>query len=217
MNADNEDQRRGLEDASFRELRVLEEVGSLPELSQRHLSRKLGIALGVVNLIVRNLGKKGYIRATRAGLRRWVYNLTPAGVARKTQLTFGYIDRVLDHYARVRELLREDLGTLSLNADARMAIYGTTELAELMYLVVRDLGVSSIDIFDRVDRGKSFIGMPVQSLDSMVPDDYVKVMLAFSSNVETRRRELYERGVSPEQIVSPLQNSAPIAPATEEA
>jgi len=98
-----------------------------------------------------------------------------------------------------------------------MAIYGTTELAELMYLVVRDLGVSSIDIFDRVDRGKSFIGMPVKSLDSMEPDDYVKVMLAFSSNVETRRRELYERGVSPEQVVSPLQNSAPIAPATEEA
>ena len=216
MNADNDGERRGLEDASFRELRVLEEVGSVPELSQRHLSRKLGIALGVVNLIVRNLGKKGYIRATRAGWRRWAYNLTPAGVARKTQLTVGYIDRVLDHYARVRELLREDLGALSLNPDARMAIYGTTELAELMYLVIRDLGVASIDVFDYMDRGKSFLGMPVQSLESIVPDDYVKVMLAFSSNVEVRRRELYARGVSPAQVVMLLQNSEPIAPATEE-
>ena len=195
---------------------MLEEVGSVPELSQRHLSRKLGIALGVVNLIVRNLGKKGYIRATRAGWKRWAYNLTPAGVARKTQLTFGYIDRVLDHYARVRELLREDLGALSLNPDARMAIYGTSELAELIYLVIKDLGVASIDVFDYVDRGKSFLGMPVRSLESIVPDDYVKVMLAFTSNVEVRRRELYAKGVSPTQVVMPLQNSAPIAPATEE-
>jgi len=217
MNANNEGGRRGLEDASFRELRVLEEVDSVPELSQRHLSQKLGIALGVVNLVVRNLGKKGYIRATRAGWKRWAYNLTPAGVARKTQLTVGYIDRVLDHYARVRELLREDLGTLSLHPDARMAIYGTTELAELMYLVIRDLGVANVDVFDYVDRGKSFLGMQVHSLKSIVPDDYVKVMLAFSSNVEVRRRELYAKGISPAQIVMPLQNSQPIAPATEEA
>ena len=217
MNASNDGERPGLEDASFRELRVLEEVGSAPELSQRHLSRKLGIALGVVNLIVRNLGKKGYIRATRAGWKRWVYNLTPAGVARKTQLTVGYIERVLDHYARVRELLREDLGALAMNPESRVAIYGTTELAELMYMVVRELEVSNIEIFDYAGRGSSFLGMPVQSLETIDPNEYVKVLLAFSSNVEVRRRELYAKGVSPNQVVTPLQNSDRSSPAIEEA
>ena len=48
-----------LEGDSYRELRLLEEVDSTPELSQRHLARSLGIALGVANLLVRTLVKKG--------------------------------------------------------------------------------------------------------------------------------------------------------------
>ena len=38
------DERRGLEGASYRELRLLEEVASSPEVSQRRLAFRLGIA-----------------------------------------------------------------------------------------------------------------------------------------------------------------------------
>ena len=98
----NKGQTGNLEGDSYRELRLLEEVDSTPELSQRHLARSLGIALGVANLLVRNLVKKGYIRTTRVGWKRWVYVLTPAGMSRKVQLTLGYIERFHDHYRRVR-------------------------------------------------------------------------------------------------------------------
>ena len=108
---DGNDQPPGnLEGESYRELRLLEEVESTPELSQRHLAHKLGIALGVANLLVRNLVKKGYIRTRQVGWKRWVYVLTPAGVTRKVQLTMNYIERFHDHYRRVCALLREDLG-----------------------------------------------------------------------------------------------------------
>ena len=48
-----------LESTSYRELRLLEEVEVTPELSQRHLARTLGVALGVANLLIRNLVHKG--------------------------------------------------------------------------------------------------------------------------------------------------------------
>ena len=53
-----------LEESTYRELRLLEEVEIKPEVSQRHLANHLGVALGVANLLVKNLAKKGYIRAT---------------------------------------------------------------------------------------------------------------------------------------------------------
>ena len=205
---ENDDHKQSNADpSSFRELRLLEEVDYSSELSQRSLARRLGVALGVANLLVRDLTKKGYIRATRAGWKRWVYNLTPAGVARKAHLTLAYVDRVLDHYRRVRTLLREDLGTLRMNADSRLAIYGTTELAELMYLVLKDMNINRIDFIDRKANSDDFLGMPVLSLESMVPDNYVKVMVAYAANVEERCQELHIKGVSPSQVVTLLQNS----------
>ena len=200
-----------LEGDSYRELRLLEEVDSTPELSQRHLARSLGIALGVANLLVRNLVKKGYIRTTRVGWKRWAYVLTPAGMSRKVQLTLGYIERFHDHYRRVRQLLREDLGAHTIGPNSRIAIYGATELAEMMFLVLREMGVTKIDVFVRQGTGGAFLGMPVQSLSALMPEQYLKVAVALSGDPATPCQELYDLGVSPSQVITLLQKPSPIA------
>ena len=194
----------GLEDASFRELRLLEEVEVTPQTSQRHLATQLGVAVGVANLLVRNLAKKGYIRATRAGWKQWVYNLTPSGVGRKANLTLVYVDRVLGHYRRVREILRDDLEGMALGPDSRMAIYGASELGELMFLVLRDMGVTRVDFFDG-HGGSSFLGTTVRDLGSIEPEEYVKVMVAFSSDIAERCAELRASGVAEFQIITFLR------------
>ena len=196
----------GLEGASYRELRLLEKVESTPEVSQRRLAHELGIALGVANVLVRNLAKKGYIRASKVRWQRWIYVLTPAGIARKVHLTVAYIERFLDHYRRVRELVREDLGSLAMDAESRIAIYGTTEMAEIVYLALRELGISRIDVFDRDGRA-SFLGMPVLDPEMMRPGDYARVMVAYNSDLERSRQELEDHGFTSEQIVALLQNS----------
>ena len=200
-----------LEGDSYRELRLLEEVDATPQVSQRHLARSLGIALGVANLLVRNLVKKGYIRTTRVGWKRWIYVLTPAGMTRKVQLTLGYVERFHDHYRRVRELLREDLSAYTIGSDSRIAIYGATELAEMMFLALRDMGVTRIEVFDRDGAGETFLGMPVKRLTDLVPEDYVKVAVAFSGNPDAYCQELYDLGASQDQVITLLQKATPQA------
>ena len=207
MHLDKKQEHSNLEDASYRELRLLEEVESTPEVSQRSLARKMGVALGVANLLVRNLGTKGYIRARQVAWKRWAYILTPSGIARKVHLTVAYVDRFVDHYRRVRTMVREELSTLAIDPDSRIAIYGATDLAELVYLAVRDMGISRVDVFDQESDGRSFLGMPVQSLESVVPGDYAAVLVAFSTDVEARYSELHAMGISASQIVTLLQNS----------
>jgi hypothetical protein len=194
----------GLEDASFRELRLLQQVEVTPQTSQRHLATELGVALGVANLLVRNLAKKGYIRATRAGWKQWVYNLTPSGVGRKANLTMAYVDRVLGHYRRVREILRDDMEGMALGPESRMAIYGAGEMGELMYLVLRDMGVTRVDFFDE-HGGRSFLGTTVRDLKAIEPGEYVKVMVAFSSDIAERSDDLRANGVAESQIITFLK------------
>ena len=201
------EQPKAVDGTFYRELRLLEEVDSSPDQSQRQLAHRLGIALGVANLLVRSLARKGYIRMTRLGWRRWAYALTPAGVARKLHLTVAYIERFVDHYRRVRLLLREDLSQLPLNTESRVAILGTTEVAELVYLALKDLGVEDIEVFDTTPTVTKFLGMRVQALESMVPAYYSKVVIAAAGNTDKLRGELAACGVSGSQIVEMLNAS----------
>ena len=65
----NEDD-TGIAGGSFRELRVLEEVESTPNLSQRKIAGSVGIAVGVANVLIKSLVTKGYVRASRVTWKR---------------------------------------------------------------------------------------------------------------------------------------------------
>jgi|TARA_B100001971_G_C18126932_1_gene502576 predicted transcriptional regulator len=193
----------GLEGTSFRELRLLEEVELTPDVSQRKLAGNVGIALGVVNVLVKSLVTKGYIRATRLGWRRWTYNLTPAGVARKVQLTANYVDQFLGHYRRVRDLVREALDAAQIGPESTVAIYGTTEMGELMFLVLRKSGVQRVVFLDESGSGE-YLGALVKSPNNIDPDEYAKVLVAYPNDVESRRQNLVNAGVCPDSIITLL-------------
>ena len=196
---------KGLEDTSYRELRLLEEVDRSPNLSQRQLARRLGIALGVANLLVRSLASKGYIRVSQLGWRRWVYVVTPKGMARKVNLTLSYVERFFQHYRRVRLLLQEEISELPLNRESRVAIIGTSDMAELAYLALRDAGVDEIEVFERTPTSPSFLGMPVRELGAIEADSYAKVVIVDPEEADAVRDELAANGVSKAQVVELLQ------------
>lgn len=216
MAANRKPQQRSLEGDGYRELRLLEEVASRPEVSQRHLARQLNVALGVANLLVRTLAHKGYIRASRVRWKRWAYVLTPAGIAHKVQLTLDYIERFVDHYRRVRNLLRTELAGLDLDSDSRVAIYGTTEFAEMIYLALRELGVAKIDFFDRDQGERRFLGEPVWGLDQVAAQDYAIVFVAHTTEVASRLEELQLGGLPSVRAVALLQGTMVTAPESAE-
>ena len=83
----------------FRVLRLLE---SNPHLSQRELSKSLGVSLGGVNYCLQALMATGLIKIQnfRNNKNKWVYAylLTPQGVAEKTALTGAFLKRKMQEY-----------------------------------------------------------------------------------------------------------------------
>lgn len=194
---------------SYRELRVLEEVSKASDLSQRRLADRLGIALGVTNVLLKSLARKGYIRIVRVKWRSWIYVLTPSGIARKVQLTYAYVESFLDHYRRIRQIINEDIRALALESDARVAIYGRTDLAELAFLVLRDLGVTNLDVIDQGPFDGRFLGISVIDLNAASVNDYDKIIVAFPSDMDAKCQDLLRVGASPGQIV-PLLHSVDV-------
>jgi EPS-associated MarR family transcriptional regulator len=87
----------------FRVLRLLE---SNPHLSQRELSKSLGVSLGGVNYCLNALVAKGSIKIQnfRNNQNKWVYAylLTPQGLSEKTALTGAFLKRKMQEYQELK-------------------------------------------------------------------------------------------------------------------
>ena len=204
MRSENEHTNK-IEDISYKELRALEEIDQNPELTQRQLSRKMGVALGVGNLLLKNLAKKGYIKVTHLSWKRWIYVVTPKGMTRKLNLTLAYIEAFLGHYRRVRKILKENLNSLTLNKESRVAIIGTGELAELAYLALLDIGVDEIDMYGDEDDKPIFLGMDVKYVNNIEVNEYSKIVVT-SEDIGLVHNTLGEKSSDSNKIVGLLQN-----------
>ena len=105
-------QARLQEDTSFRVLRILEEN---PDLTQRELAGQVGMSLGGFNYCIKALIEKGYVKAENfqnsKNKFKYVYVLTPSGIAQKVALTGRFLRRKLEEYEALKkeiELLRSD-------------------------------------------------------------------------------------------------------------
>ena len=204
MRSENEHTNK-IEDVSYKELRLLEEIEQDPELSQRQLSRRMGVALGVGNLLLKNLAKKGYIKVTHLSWKRWIYVITPKGMTRKVNLTLSYIESFLGHYRRVKKILKENFKSLTLNKESKVAIVGTGELAELAYLALLDIGVDEINMFGNENDKHIFLGMNVVSIQDIEVNDYSKIVVT-SDDIDVINASLKERSADSNQIVGLLKN-----------
>src|SRR5574340_629821 len=86
----------------YRSLLLLDEISKGTELTQRDLSRKLNVALGLVNSYVKNLVSKGYITVSTIPRKRYKYYLTPSGFAEKTRLTYQHLQNFTNLYRVAR-------------------------------------------------------------------------------------------------------------------
>ena len=195
------------ENLSRRELEILSEIESAPEISQRDLAARAGIALGLTNLVLRNLVHKGYVRMSKTTWKRWLYSLTPDGFSHKIHLTVSYIRRVLDEYQGVRATLRQELEPLALNEESSVALYGSGEFAELVYLGLQELGIEELDVFDSNSRvGETFIRIPIQDVSMLQQQNYDRVLVASLVDVEQISAKLKQLGVSSDKLVTFFAN-----------
>lgn len=88
------------------DFRVLRELSHHPDASQRDLARSAQVSLGAVNYCLKALQKKGLVkfqnfRAADNKLR-YMYLLTPQGIAHRVALTRRFLNRKLAEYEALK-------------------------------------------------------------------------------------------------------------------
>ena len=195
-----------------RDLELLAAIGEGQALSQRALAQRLGVALGLTNLLLKRLAKKGFIKMVEfprkpAARKRLRYLLTPKGMQEKVRLSYDHAAYSLVLYRRARQTLRESLALLPQNGMKRVALCGTGEAAELAYLTLREAGLEPVGIFGPAPDGP-FLGLPVRPVSELAGEQVDAVVLATFERPDAEMAALARLGI-------PLDKMLALRPATK--
>ena len=187
----------------------MNQLASRERVTQRELSRDLGIALGLTNLLVKRLITKGWVRVSRVNRSRLLYLITPAGVAAKASLTRTYVRKTMLFYRETRDSVQAEFDRLADRLDARegpapIVFYGAGEISEIAYVCLQESRLELLGLVDPT-HSKPFFGMPVYQPSDLLGDRiagrrFAQLVVTSVGDDEGVRRTLTERAVPPDRV-----------------
>jgi DNA-binding MarR family transcriptional regulator len=178
----------------IRELRLLEELEKNPVVSQRELSHKFGIALGVTNACLKRMARKGLIRIRDLNHRRIGYYLTAKGFTEKTKLTLNLFSYIVHHYSELKRIISKRLLEMQNHGLQRIVFYGVSDEMEVAYITLQGVNLKLVGIVDDDEKVTSHIIFgyeiePVSRVQELEPD----CILITSLNENEKKMQIIEK------------------------
>lgn len=146
-----------------RTLEILEAIEERSDLTQRHLARRLGVALGLANSYLKRCVRKGFVKIQQAPANRYVYYLTPKGFSEKSRLTGEYLSSSFSFYRKASESCARSLEQGRARGFDGVVLCGVSELAEIASLRALEMGIQVRGVYDPARAGEQFLGSAVAS------------------------------------------------------
>jgi DNA-binding Lrp family transcriptional regulator len=185
----------------IRTLKLLEEIDKDYTQSQRDLSNKLNISLGLVNSFVKRLANKGYFKITTVPKNRIKYILTPKGTMEKTRLTYQYLQYSFELYRGARRNLKRHFNGLESQGVRRVVFYGVSEIAEIAYISLQETSIKMVAIVDEKSVGKIFLRNEVKDPRILNSLSFDRILITSIKKDDSQMERLLQKGVSSSKIV----------------
>jgi DNA-binding MarR family transcriptional regulator len=181
-------------------LQILNELSENDAITQRDLSSRLGIALGLVNSYIKNLIKKGYITVKAIPPRRYAYYLTPTGFSEKTRLTYHLLQDYTRVYREARANIIELFNKLQASGVKNIIFAGADEVAEIAYLTLQETDIELAGVVDNEKEGKQFFGKDILLVRDINSINHDSIIITSYVQREKIYKELLKNNVESKDI-----------------
>ncbi len=128
------------------EYQILSHLQDNEITTQRKISKRTGLSLGAVNILLKKMVRKGLIKVEKLNTRTVRYILTPKGMKEKTRLTYNFVrssyQQILNINAAVEELVAEHL---SEGSAEQVVLYGPDdEVEQILKNTLRGLNIKPV-------------------------------------------------------------------------
>jgi len=159
----------------MRELSLLQELEKNPVVSQRQLSNKFGIALGVTNACLKRMVRRGWIRIKEIDRRKVGYYVTQKGLSEKTKLRIHFLSYTFKHYTELKSVFDYKFLEMESQGIRRIVFYGVSDEMEVAYITIQRTNIALVGIVEDEEnwRPVKIFGYELKKLDEimeMAPD-----------------------------------------------
>lgn len=183
-----------------RTLELLTELEKDGTVTQHDLAGRMGVAVGLANLYMKRVVKKGYVKITKLQGRKVRYLLTPKGFTEKGRLAYEFLKYSFQYYRHLREQFRKNLQPYALSGHNRVAFYGSGEAAELAYLSAKELGMHVVRVVDDEAEG-CVADLPVEAVEELRKDECDIVLLLRDGKSTDQRVRLVDLGFETDRLI----------------
>jgi len=124
---------------------VLTYLSKDADTSQRKIAEDTGISVGMVNILLKKMVKKGLVKLERINGKTLRYILTPQGMKEKSKFTYRYMKNSYIEVLKLRRALQEIV--TRDEQKSRIVFYGPQdEILEILKMTANDLGLTYLGV-----------------------------------------------------------------------
>lgn len=153
---------------NVKELEILEKIEHNGHLTQRDLSREVGIALGLVNHLLKKMVNKGWIKIKNVDAKRMRYLITRQGAKEKSSLLYKRVESTIHFYIEAKTVIKEKVQHLKNEGVENVSIYGINHIAEVLFIVLKELGLRLECVVDNDREGEEWFGYKVINMNEFL-------------------------------------------------
>jgi len=185
----------------YRSFLLLDEISRNNKVTQRDLSRRLGVALGLINSYIKNLTSKGYVTIATIPRNRYKYYLTPNGFIEKTRLTYHHLQNFTNLYRSARQDFQRLFQNLQKENIKKVVFCGADEVTEIAYITLQEFEIELAGVVDTGAKEQSFLGRSIRPLEHLKHLDYDRVVVTSFIKEDELYAELLKAGIPSEKIL----------------
>lgn len=157
---------------------ILDIIEKNPNITQREISKTIGIAVSMVNDHINQYEKDKLIKRKRHSTKTVEYFVTKKGSERRKLLNIWYLKSSHSIYLSAKDNISAFLNQIIGRGFKKVLLYGAGEVAEIMLQVMNDDNTLPLEVIAVIDdnpsrKGEIIVNLPViqkQDIDKYIHD-----------------------------------------------
>ena len=143
------------------EYTIMQEIADNEKVTQRELSKHLGVSLGTINVLMNKMVREGLIKMNQVSQKQVLYMLTPVGMMAKAKKTVSYLKA---HYKAI-DSSKQRIKTLFNKLNAKH---------KKIYICIDDQAIREVIDMAIHELNSENIGIDYEFFNTMDEMDWVK-------------------------------------------
>jgi hypothetical protein len=128
--------------------------------------------------------KKGWIKIKNIDAKKIRYLITPEGAKEKSGLLYKRVESTIHFYLDAKRVIKEKVEHLKVDGVKSVSIYGINHISEVLFIVLKELGLELVCIVDDNKKGKEWFGCRIVGMDEFIRDGRDNTLILASFDKE---------------------------------